>query len=552
MKVKIPKDEILKSVEVPPTSDLGDYSFPCFSVAKTLKYSPHELALELKGKIGNSSKQFEDIQVAGPYVNFFINSKKFSKNLLAEILKKKENFGKNNLAKSKRVMVEFPSPNTNKPLHVGHLRNLSIGESVSRIIEFSGGKVVRANLNNDKGVHICKSLLAYKKFGKGKKPTGKLKSDHLVGEFYVMFNKKENKNKELISEAHEMLRKWEKGDRETIELWKKMRQWSLDGFNETYKKFGISFDKEYFESEIYTKGREIILEGVKKKIFEQEKDGSVFLNLETQGLGKKYLLRADGTTLYMTQDIYLAKKKFDDFKLTDSIYVVGQEQEYHFNVLFNVLEKLGFSKGSLKHLSHGMVNLPEGKMKSREGKVVDADDLIELVQNLAKKELSSREKLSKKELEERSLKITLAAIKYLLLKIDRKKDTIFNPKKSISFEGDTGPYLLYTYARANSIIQKINNEKTSGEVSDLEKPEKELIKKLFEFPDAVESSYKNLNPSLIANYSFTLAKTFTEFYHNCPVIDSKKENFRIQLVKSFLHVMKNSLNLLGIEVLERM
>ena len=481
--------------------------------------------------------------------------KKIAENLMQEIYTKKDDFGKNILGVKNKTMIEFPSPNTNKPLHLGHLRNMSIGESVSRILEFSSENVIRANLNNDRGVHICKSMLAYQKWGENKKPTKKLKSDHLVGDFYVMFAMKAKDNPKLEEEAQKMLLAWEQGDKEVVKLWAKMNLWALEGFKETFKKFGIFHNKEYFESKLYKEGKDIILDGVAKKVFVKEADGAIAVDLTKEGLGKKYLLRADGTSIYITQDIYLAKLKFDEFKINKSIYVVGNEQDYHFQVLFSILDKLNLlKKENLHHLSYGMVNLPEGKMKSREGTVVDADDLIASVSDLVKKELKKRAKLSKEELENKSLTIALAAIKYMLLKVDTKKEMTFNPKESISFEGDTGPYLLYSYARANSILTKVKKIQSSYNTDeDLDEKEEELIVKLSQFKKIVEESYQNLNPSIIAKYSFDLAQTFNEFYHACPVMGGEeKQGFRIALVESFAQVLKNSLNLLGINVLKEM
>lgn len=553
--IKLEEQEIDKVLEIPPSIEMGDYSFPCFFLAEKLKQGPNQIALEIREKIKNLPSEIEDIQTSGPYINFFLNRKNFAIALIKEVLDKKEAFGKLNY-KDKKTMVEFPSPNTNKPLHLGHLRNMAIGESISRILEFNGEKVIKANLNNDRGIHICQSMAAYKKYGKNKEPTKKIKSDHFVGNFYVLFNKKSKKNKKLEIESHQLLQKWEQGDEDTIKLWKKMNKWALDGFKKTYKKFEIGFDKEYYESEIYAKGKEIILDGVKKGIFEKKEGGAVIVNLTKENLGEKFLLRPDQTSLYITQDLYLAKLKFDQFKLNNSIYITGNEQEYHFNVLFTILKKLGFNfSNNLHHLSYGMVVLPHGKMKSREGIIVDADDLIENVQELVKKELQSREKLSKKELELRSLKIALAAIKYLLLKVDIKKNMLFNPKESINFEGDTGPYIQYSYARACSILKKLSSktkDKTQFKISELAPEENELIKKLSQFKEVVLSSCKSLNPALIANYSYQLAQLFNEFYHTCPVIDSEKESFRIAIVKTFKQILKNSLFLLGIDVIEKM
>ena len=550
--IDISEEKIAKTIEIPPSSEMGDYALPCFFLAEIMEEEPHEIAIELRELMGNPPGGMEDIQTRGPYINFFLDRKTLGVNLIKEINSKKDNFGKSKRA-GKKTMIEFPSPNTNKPLHLGHLRNMAIGESLSRIFEFNGERVIRANLNNDRGIHICKSMAAYKLYGKGKNPKSeKKKSDHFVGDYYVMFNKKEKENQKLELESHRMLQKWEAGDKETLKIWEKMNKWALDGFEKTYKKFGIKRNVEFFESKIYEKGKEIILEGLKKGIFKKNKDGAIAINLKKEKLGEKILLRLDGTSVYITQDIYLAKLKQEKYKLDKSIYVVANEQKYHFDVLFTLLEKLGFKSEGLKHLSYGMVNLPDGKMKSREGTVVDADDLIEKVQDLIKKELESRYKLTPKQSEERSLTIALAAIKYLLLKIDIKKDMVFNPKESINFEGDTGSYILYSYARASSILRKLKNKKSNSPLEYLEEKEIALIKKLSDFENIALNAYKNTNPSLIANYSYQLAQIFNEFYHSCPVLNSDKESFRIELVKAFRQVLKNSLYLIGIDTLEEM
>jgi arginyl-tRNA synthetase len=430
------------------------------------------------------------------------------------------------------------------------LRNLAIGESISRILEFNSNKVIRANLNNDRGIHISKSMLAYQKWGKEKTPDDeKIKSDHFVGEFYTLFNKK--KTKKLEKEAQELLKKWEEGDRRTLMLWKVMNNWALRGFEQTYKTFGIKHDVTFFESKIWKKGKDLIKEGLDKKIFTKSKKGEIKIDIKDEGLDEKILLRSDKTSLYITQDIALAKIKFDKYKLDQSIYVVGNEQEYHFNVLFSILKKLGFENKEMIHLSHGMVNLPEGKMKSREGTAVDADDFIEKLRLMAEKELKKREKLSKSELKKRSLVIALASIKYMLLKVDARRNVLFDPGKSINFEGNTGPYILYSYARASSIMKKAGEQK-KFKVYDLEPKEIELVKKLSQFPEIVFNAYKSLNPSIIANYSYQLAQIFNEFYHACKVIGSEQEAFRLALVQSFRQVLKNSLKLLGIETIEEM
>lgn len=550
--VELDDDAILSLIEKPKNYSNGDYAFPCFALAKILKMPPHEIAIEVRKNLGTAPSEFSSVETEGAYLNFFLNRKNLAFELIKKIKREKSRFGKNDVGKTERTMIEFPSPNTNKPLHLGHLRNMAVGESLSRISEFCSEKIVRANLNNDRGVHICKSMLAYEKWGKNKKPSKEKKSDHLVGDFYVMYSKKQKEKSELENEAHALLGKWEAGDKKTIELWKKMNKWALDGFEKTYKKFGIKHDKEYFESLIYKKGKEIISDGAERGIFERNDDGSVKFDLKSEGLGEKYLLRADGTSIYITQDIYLAYLKQKQFDLTKSYYVVGNEQEYHFDVLFRILKKLGIPTMTLKHVSYGMVNLPEGKMKSREGTVVDADDLIAKVEDLVGKEITKREKVSAGVLKKRSEVIALSAIKYFLLKNDIKKNMMFNPKESISFEGNTGPYLLYSYARANSILRKAKEIPAIELPQNLDEKETELILKINEFPNEVFNAYRNLNPAVVANYAYTLAQMFNEFYSAFPVLKSDNEVFRVNLVEVFRQTLKNALGLLGIDVLEKM
>jgi arginyl-tRNA synthetase len=550
--VILSEKEISSVISVPPSHDMGDFAFPCFILAPKFKEEPATIALDLRTEMANLPEGITEIQTNGPYINFFIDRKSLSLELIDRILKEKEDYGKIYPEKQPKTMIEFPSPNTNKPLHLGHLRNMAIGESVSRILEYCGEKVIRANLNNDRGIHICKSMAAYLKYGKNKTPKSeKKKSDHFVGDYYVMFNKRAEKNEKLEIFSHRLLQLWESGDKETIEVWKKMNAWALEGFKETYNKLGIKHDVEFFESEIYKNGKDIVLQALKDGIFKKRKDGAVVADLKKEGLDEKVLLRIDGTSVYITQDLYLAKLKFEKYKPDKSIYVVGNEQNHHFKVLMALLKKIGFEKG-INHLSYGMVNLPEGRMKSREGTVVDADDLIDKVQALVKKALSSRAKLQKKELDKRSLIIALSAIKYMLLKVDIKKDMVFNPKESINFEGDTGPYLLYGYARASSILKKIKKAPKKNYFDNLEKAEVSLIKKLSEYPEIVKKAYSSLNPSLISNYSYQLVQIFNEFYHSCPVKDSEKEFFRLKLVESFRQILKNALYLLDIETLEEM
>jgi arginyl-tRNA synthetase len=553
LKGKLKKDKISELLEMPPQQEMGDYAFPCFLLAKIEKKSPLLISQELTEKIRKKlPKEISGVEVKSAYVNFFINKKLLVKKVLEESLKK--DYGCIKKKKPLRVGLEFPSPNTNKPLHVGHLRNITLGESISNIIYFCGDKTFHLNLYNDRGILISKSMMGYEKYGKNKTPKKeKMQGDAFVGKYYVLFSKDSKENPELDKMAQEKLKKWENKDPETLKLWKKMNSWAYQGMKKTYKKFGLSkIDKTYYESEIYLQGKEIIEEGLNKKIFEKRKDGAVIINLEKENLGEKVLLRPDETAVYMTTDLYLAKQKIQDFKLDSSYYVVGNDQKYHFDVLFTILDKLGMKK-NWKHLAYGMVVLPEGKMKSREGNAVSAEELIEETKTIAKKGLIERKiTLNEKELEKRSMQIALAAIKYWLLKIDSSKDLVFNPKEAIEFEGNTGPYLLYSYARASSILRKIKNKNKNLKVLDLSPSEISLIKKIQDFPEIVKKSYRELAPNLMANYCYELAKIFNEFYHSHQVIGSAEEGLRLKIIYSFKNVLKKSLNILGIQELEEM
>ncbi len=562
------KLEIAKLLTTPPSSELGDFAFPCFVLSKTLKKSPSDVAVELTNKISSSLddvKHFEEIKATGAYINFFMNKKSVSEKVIKEVLKLKGKYGSTKKGKEK-VVIEFPSPNTNKPLHLGHLRNMSIGESISRILEFGSKKVVRVNLKNDRGIHICKSMLAYQRWGNGDTPQkSKMKSDHFVGKYYVLYNQKEKEetdsskggNGELLlnknslgEEIQKMLKSWEDGDKKTLTLWKKMNKWALDGFKETYKLFGIKHDKTYFESKFYNDGKDIVMKGLKDGLF-FKKDGAIVADLTSSGLGEKTLLRPDGTSIYITQDLALAQIKMKDYNPNESIHLVGNEQIHHFKVLAELVRILGL-KSKVKHLSYGMVNLPDGKMKSREGTVVDADDFINEIKTLVEEEVKSRYSLPDREVKSRSLAIALSAIKYFLLKVGIERDTIYNPKESISFEGNTGPYLQYSYARASSILRKAKKKVTKFKIDKVEVKEYELVKNIGLFSEKLSDSLNNLDPSVIANYSYDLAKSFNDFYNDCPVIGSEQEDFRIALVESFRIVMKNALWLLGIQAIEEM
>lgn len=548
-KINIQQTDIEEELKPPPAPELGDFAFPCFSLAKLFKKNPTETAKLLKNAVP-PSKNIGKIDAIGPYLNFFINQTCLASETIKNVLKEKHKYGRGKFNIG-RVMVEFPSPNTNKPLHLGHLRNMAIGESVARLLEATGNKVIRANLNNDRGIHICKSMLAYQSFGHGAKPNKK--TDHFVGDYYVRFANELKNNPKLQDEAQKLLVKWENSDKETIALWKKMTKWAIDGFKETYKNFSIKHDINYFESTLYDKGKKIVDAGLKKGIFKKRADGAVLIDLTEYGLDEKILLRADGTAVYITQDLYLAKLKNDKYKLDGSLYVVGSEQEYHFKVLFLILKKLGFKFAkNLKHLSYGMVMLPEGKMKSREGTVVDADDLIEEVRRLAEAELKKRYQLPMKELKSRGLKIALAAIKYHLLRPDVNKTITFNPKESISFDGNTGPYILYAYARASSIIKKSGRKNIPLKIVSVNQEERNLINKINEMPQIVLNASREYNSAPIAGYAYELAQIFNGFYHQSPVIDSDNESLRWNLTNSFRQTLKNTLYLLGIETIEKM
>jgi arginyl-tRNA synthetase len=539
-------------IEKPPKPEMGDYAVPCFSFARELKKKPNEIAKDIISKIDKTS--FSDVKAIGPYVNFFLKNESVVDEL-KEIHKLADKYGTRK-SNNKVVLIEGPSPNTNKPLHLGHVRNMSICKSLFNVMNTAGYVAKQINLNNNRGIHICKSMLAYQKWGENDSPEkSNMKSDHFIAKYYVMFAQKLKDNPELEKEAQEMLRKWEANDKEVITLWNKMNKWAFDGFKETYKTFNISFDKEYFESETYKKGKEIILNGLKKGIFEKDEEGAIIIDLTSEGLDKKVLLRSDGTTVYITQDINLAKNKYEEFKYDKSIYVVGNEQEYHFKVLFNVLKKLNFeSTEGCYHLSYGMIELPSGKMKSREGTTVDADNLVEEVINLAKEEIKKRHNLSDKKLEERAKKIAMSAIIFHILKFDPKKNFVYNPKESLSFEGETGPYCQYVYARIQSITKK-SDSKPKDKLDLLkEEQEKQIVKKLAEYPLIVGKISENYKISLIPRYLLDLCKEFNNYYSNHKIIQEDKnlESARLYLINAVAQVIANGLSLLGIEVLDEM
>jgi len=541
---KLKKEQISELIEVPPDPKLGDLSLPCFKLSKQLKQDPKKIA-------ANLAKKIKGAKATGPYINFFVDTQKLAEQVLKQISKEKNKYGSKKKTK-KVILIESPSPNTNKPLHVGHLRNLALAISVSKILSAQGYDSKLINLINDRGVHISKSMLAYQNWGKNKKPNKK--PDHFVGDYYVMFSQKAKQHPMLLDEAQQMLKEWEAGNKKIIALWKKMNDWAIKGHNETYKRLGVKHTKTYFESDMYEEGRKIVLEGLKKKLFYKKPDGAVAINLGGE-LGEKILIRKDGTTVYITQDLYLAQQKYKNFKYDKSVYVVGSEQDYHFKVLFKLLEllKLPSAKGCY-HLSHGMVYLPSGRIKSREGTKVDADDLLDKLEAFAKKEVKARQKLPEKKLNELSRKIAGAALSYYFLKHNPKTDMLFVPKESISWEGDTGPYLQYALVRAKKIIKKIRAKKGNPKLLS-QGYETDLIKHLALFPEVTEQAANQYSPHLVANYAKDLAAKFNMFYEKCSVIRAKSKELqkaRLMLVSAFAQTLKNALDLLGIEDVELM
>ena len=546
---------------------VGHLTVVLFPLIPIIKKSPNDIAFEIVNYVNSKSEIIQDFNVIQGFLNI-----SFKDSFLIKVFDSKKHEEKR---KKELFLIEFSSPNTNKPLHLGHIRNILLGDSVSRIFQHNSINVHKTQIINDRGIHICKSMVAWMKFGSDSTPESEgLKGDHFVGKYYVKYNEEfehqvkqlvlkgfsedeAKKNAQIFIEAQEMLLKWEANDKDVINLWKKMNSWVYEGFDQTYKKLNVDFDSMYYESNTYLTGKDIVLEGLNKDIFYKKEDGSIWADLTNQGLDEKLLLRSDGTSVYITQDIgtaYLRYKDHPDMK--GMIYTTGNEQDYHFDVLFKVIGLIGYPWSSkLKHLSYGMVDLPTGKMKSREGTVVDADDLIDQMVEKAKsisESLGKTNDYSDAKKNDLYKTIALGALKYHILKVDPKKRILFDPNESIDFNGNTGPFIQYTYARIKSLEKKNSNNQDFSNVNITDK-EREIILLLSEFDSIANSSYENLNPALIANYTYELVKSFNSFYQSSTIIGNKPINsFRIQLSSKVGEQIKISMNLLGIDLPERM
>ncbi|MCY1479719.1 Arginine--tRNA ligase [compost metagenome] len=556
----------------------GDITMVIFPLLKLIKSNPVELGNKIGSYLVENVAEVEKFNVVSGFLNIVI-SDKYYLDFFANI-RGIENFGfvspKEN---EKAILVEYSSPNTNKPLHLGHVRNNLLGYSVAEIIKASGKKVYKTQIINDRGIHICKSMLAWEKFGNNETPeTSKMKGDKLVGKYYVEFDKayksqinelmqqgksedEAKKQAPIIVEAQEMLQKWEAGDEQVMNLWRMMNQWVYAGFAETYKNLGVDFDSYYYESNTYLLGKDVVEQGLEKGVFYKKPDGSVWIDLTEDGLDEKLVLRSDGTSVYMTQDIGTAIQRVKDLSdVGGMVYTVGNEQDYHFKVLFLILKKLGYDWAqNLFHLSYGMVDLPSGKMKSREGTVVDADDLMEDMTETAKsisEELGKLDHYSEEEKAKLYKTIGLGALKYYILKVDPKKRILFNPEESVDFAGNTGPFIQYTYARIQSIIRKADFDYSSTMTSiSLHEKEKELLKQMETFPEIIQNAAQNFSPALIANYTYELVREYNSFYQAVPILGSDnfdEKVFRVQLSKKVADIIASAFSLLGIDVPERM
>ncbi len=577
-------------IQVPPKPELGDLAFPLFAYAKAFSKAPNILSQELSADINAlADKPDGEAFAAGPYMNVRLNMDKMVADLYRQVIGSADGFGKTGILGGRKVMIEFSCPNTNKPLHLGHVRNDCIGQSMSQILKAGGAEVMKVNLINNRGVHICKSMLAYKKFGNGETPESSgIKGDHLVGNYYVRFAQWE---KEVLDrdtaayeaqgmshddavakakaengpdlEAQAMLRDWENGVPEVIDLWKMMNRWTLDGVDETYRNTGISFDKYYYESDTYKLGKDKVLEGLERGVFQKADDGAIYIDNADIGLDKKILLRKDGTSIYITQDIGTAINRHEDWPFDSLIYVVASEQKYHFKVLFHVLDKLGYPWAKdLHHLSYGMVFLPEGKMKSREGTVVDADDLIKSLTDMAREEIVDKgREADLDDVDRTAHDIALGALNYYILQFDPNKDFVFNPKESLSFNGNTGPYLQYMGARISSMLRKYDEVRSTYDGIAFDpslltlEDEREIIKLIGAFPETVAKACRQYDPSVICSFLYDISKLFSHWYHDNQILKADTPQLvkaRVCLCEMVLQVMKNAFDLVGIPFLEKM
>jgi len=557
----------------------GDFTLVTFPLLKMSRKSPEETAMDIAGFLSSHLAEVSQCNIIKGFLNISLTDACWV-TILADI-SGNENFGHVNVSPQRTIVVEYSSPNTNKPLHLGHIRNNLLGSSIAHILAACGHRVVKVNLVNDRGIHICKSMLAWMKWGNGQTPgsTGQ-KGDHLVGDYYVKFDQEYKKeveqlvaasmpadeaavNAPLMIEAQKLLQRWETGDQQVVDLWKQMNGWVYEGFDETYKKLGVRFDKIYYESETYLSGKQLVADGLSRGIFFKKDDGSVWVDLTGEGLDQKVLLRSDGTSVYITQDIGTAHIRYNEYQMDEMIYVVGNEQNYHFQVLRQIIKKLGYPwADKLYHLSYGMVELPEGKMKSREGTVVDADDLMDEMINTAREmsmELGKLDNFSDVEKEEIFRIIGLGALKYFILKVDPKKNMTFNPAESIDFNGNTGPFIQYTFARIQSLLSKArqrNYYPLSGIYTGaLLKSEREIIKTIYYFPAVVKDAAESLSPALVANYAFELVKQYNHFYQDTPVLhnnDEQQVRFRLLISDIVARTIFSAMQLLGIEMPERM
>lgn len=549
------------NIDYPANGVKADFCVPCFLMAKKYKKSPAEVAKDLAEKI-TAGEIISRTEAVGPYLNFYLNPEKFNQLVLTEIAKAKEDYGSSKVGKNEKVMIEFFSPNTNKPLTIGHLRNLCLGASLAELMKFTGHKIIKSTIYNDRGIAIAKAMVGYQKWGENKTPAqANLKPDHFVGSFYIRFCSQAKDDQNLEKEAQRMLIAWEKGQKETKALWQKLMIWVLDGFKETLKKLGVpSFDEEYYESEYYQEGKEIVERGLKEGVFVKSPEGVILAPLEKYGLPDKIVLRPDETALYITQDLYLAYLK-NKHKLDQSVYVVGSEQDLYFKQLFKILELLGFEKAkNYHHLSYGMIRLPDGKIKSREGLVpgTGADDLMAELEELAAAEIKKREpELDLAELKNRAKQISLGALKYYILAVKPQTTMVFEPQKSIALVGKTGPYLQYVFARISSIFAKEKIKKVSAKVDFsalTDELELNLCKTLSQFPRIINSSVLEYDTSILAGYLFDLAKDFSLFYEKLPVLqaEAKTKAARLLLINDVKIVLSTGLNLLGISAMEKM